>query len=85
MTDIDEGDEEDVFEGDGVAKIRGLEKQDSVTRPKRFNSKDQICDLWKKAIREQILLIRMDKENKNLQGKTNFQMKDKNKQAFLLG
>ena len=59
-----------MFETEGLPSIRGLERQDSLPRPKRFSSRQQISDLWKKAIREQILLIRMDKENRNLQGET---------------
>ncbi|XP_022084449.1 TBC1 domain family member 1-like [Acanthaster planci] len=67
--ELPEEDSEDVFEGDGIPKIRGLERQESLTRPKRFATKEQIRELWRKAIREQILLIRMDKENRNLQAR----------------
>lgn len=33
-----------------------------------IKSKDELRALWKKAIIEQILLIRMEKENRKLQG-----------------
>ncbi|XP_071786587.1 TBC1 domain family member 1-like [Asterias amurensis] len=69
VSDINEEAEEDVFETEGLPSLRGLERQDSLPRPKRFSSRQQISDLWKKAIREQILLIRMDKENRNLQAR----------------
>ncbi|XP_038055153.1 TBC1 domain family member 1-like [Patiria miniata] len=67
--ELTEEESEDVFEGEGIPKIRGLERKESLTRARRFTSKEQIRDLWKKAIREQILLIRMDKENRNLQAR----------------
>ena len=36
--------------------------------PPRFTSKSAIRAMWRKAIMEQILLIRMEKENSNLKG-----------------
>ena len=46
-------------------------KLSSVTvKPKRFTSRFAVRALWQRAIREQIILNRMDNENKRIQGNT---------------
>ena len=46
-------------------------KSSSVTvKPKRFTSRFAVRALWQRAIREQIILNRMDNENKRIQGNT---------------
>lgn len=42
------------------------------TNSSRRKSKEDLRDLWKKSIRQAVLLVRMDKENARIQGKSLF-------------
>ncbi|XP_070552767.1 TBC1 domain family member 1-like isoform X2 [Ptychodera flava] len=55
-------------EGSGSSEPSPATQRKTPKVKSRFKSKAAIRALWKKAIMEQILLLRMEKENKTLQG-----------------
>ncbi|XP_077983763.1 TBC1 domain family member 1-like isoform X2 [Glandiceps talaboti] len=54
-------------EGPGNTELSSLTERKPRKPKSRFKSRAAIKALWRKAILEQILLLRMEKENKNLQ------------------
>lgn len=44
----------------------------SLETPMKRKTKQELRDLWKKAINQQVILIRMEKENAKLRGKILF-------------
>lgn len=46
-----------------------------VPEERRKRSREELRELWKKAVLQQILLLRMERENQKLQGKTHGQGK----------
>lgn len=68
-----------------MAQIVGGGSGDSPMRPvpeeKTKRTKEELRDLWKKAILQQILLQRMERENQKLQGELGYFFFLKNRYA----
>lgn len=52
-----------------IDKVGGVDVAESSETPTKRRTKQELRDLWKKAINQQLMLIRMEKENAKLSGK----------------
>lgn len=71
LTSLDISEESDVFEveeNQSNADTNQYGSEDDNTG--QYQRRDAVRALWKRAIKEQILLIRMERENTKLQGQT---------------
>lgn len=53
----------------GTDKVGNISIIKSFETPIKRKTKQELRDLWKKAINQQLILIRMEKENAKLRGK----------------
>jgi len=51
-----------------VTEIEKINILKNLETPVKRRSKQELRDLWKKAINQQLILIRMEKENAKLRG-----------------
>lgn len=61
-----------VKETDKVGNIGVIKNSET---PVKRRTKQELRDLWKKAINQQLILIRMEKENAKLRGKISVSLK----------